>query len=120
MDEPGAGEPEEIRLQKSETDNGVGYILTRSGYLRGVHDVHCLAAASEPKHEQVICGHAPFLDLPLWTVAGAIIEGKRPTRPAYGFADSLWKIAESCWQHERKDRPSIGTVVERLNEASRA
>jgi hypothetical protein len=120
VDEPRTAEPEEVRLQKSETDDGVGYLLVWSGYLRGVHDFRCLIAIPGLKHEQVICGHAPFLDLPLWTVAGAIIEGKRPTRPAYGFTDSLWRIAERCWQHERKDRPSIGTVVEWLDEASRA
>ena len=111
MGEPRDIEADDTWWQKSETNNEVGCLLVWNGHLPGVHDFCCLVAASGLRHEQVICGHRPFLDLPRWSVAGAIIEGKRPTRPAVGFTDFLWRVAESCWQHEPEDRPSAGTVV---------
>jgi hypothetical protein len=50
----------------------------------------------------------------------AILEGRRPTRPAVGFTDYLWETVENCWQHQPKDRPSVDAVLKRLDKASRA
>ena len=120
MDEPRDVVPRYVWLRKSETNNGVGCIFVWSCYLRGMHNFRCLVAASKPRDEQLICGHGPFPDMAPWTAVDLVLKGVRPTQPTVGFADSLWMITESCWQHERKDRPSASTVAEWLDEVSRA
>ena len=46
--------------------------------------------------------------------------GRLPARPEVAFTDSLWKTLESCWKVDCKGRPSMDTVLERLDEALRA
>jgi len=69
---------------------------------------------------EVICGHRPFPNLRSLAAVGELMKGKIPARPEVGFTDSLWKTLESCWELERGKRPSVDTVLRRLDEASRA
>ena len=119
MDEPGAADPDEVRNQKSEADNGVGYLLTRKGHLRGLHNLLCLIVAPKLRRKQVICGRAPFSDLPQNDIWPAILGGNHPTRPTAGFTDYLWETVESCWKRDPEYRPSIDVVLKRLDEVSR-
>ena len=48
------------------------------------------------------------------------IGGRLPAWPEVAFTDLLWKTLESCWKVECKGRPSMDTVLERLDEALRA
>ncbi|TFK55856.1 kinase-like protein [Heliocybe sulcata] len=49
-----------------------------------------------------------------------VARANRPRRPTEaevlhrGLDDNLWKVMLACWAHERTDRPSIQTVIERL------
>ena len=72
---------------------------------------------SEIKVKQIICGHRPFPHLGEWVAVGELLEGKLPVRPEVGFTDSLWRTLESCWKVERRERPSVDTVLRRLDEA---
>jgi hypothetical protein len=116
VDEPRDIEPGDIRWQKSGRNNGVGYLRVWNAHLRGVHDFRCLVVVSELRHEQVIHGFDSFRNMNKLAVAIFIHGRGRPTRPAVGFTDSLWNVAESCWKHEPVDRPSASDVVERLDE----
>jgi hypothetical protein len=118
VDEPRDIGPGDNRWQKSGRNNGVGYLRVWNAYLRGVHDFHYLVVVSDPRHEQVIRGFDGFRG---WSKMDIVIftrQGNRPTRPADGFTDSLWNVAESCWKPEPGDRPSASTVVEWLDRAS--
>jgi hypothetical protein len=48
------------------------------------------------------------------------MNGERPSRPrkaeALGLSDALWKMTESCWEHEAKDRLGSSEVVDLLRE----
>ena len=85
-----------------------------------MHDFRYLVVVSDLRHEQVIHGFDGFRG---WSKIDIVIftrQGNRPTRPVDGFTDSLWNVAESCWRHEPGDRPSVRTVVESLDKASKA
>ena len=47
-------------------------------------------------------------------------QGKLPDRPEVGFTDSLWSTVESCLELEIGKRPTVDTVLERLDEALNA
>jgi len=47
-------------------------------------------------------------------------QGKLPDRPKVGFTDSLWSTVKSCWELEIEKRPTVDTVLERLDEALNA
>ena len=48
------------------------------------------------------------------------MSGQRPPRPyaaeQLGLSDALWKITESCWQHDPSDRLRASEVVDLLRE----
>ncbi|KIM74459.1 hypothetical protein PILCRDRAFT_14367 [Piloderma croceum F 1598] len=51
------------------------------------------------------------------TVIAFVQDGKRPERsrclPSV-FTDSMWALLENCWDHSPERRPSMGSIVERL------
>ena len=47
-------------------------------------------------------------------------QGKLPDRPKVGFTDSLWSTVGSCLELEVGKRPTVDTVLERLDEALNA
>ena len=48
------------------------------------------------------------------------MSGERPTRPhgagELGLSDTLWRMAELCWQYEPNDRLNALEVVDLLRE----
>ena len=48
------------------------------------------------------------------------MNGERPPRPrgaeVLGLSDALWRMTESCWQGEPKDRLKSSEVVDLLRE----
>ena len=52
------------------------------------------------------------------------VEGKRPPKPknapALGFCDSLWDLAERCWDGKPELRPKVTEVASRLGVAAAA
>ena len=69
---------------------------------------------------EVLSGRTPFN----WSLAlaGKITNGERPTRPqgvqGEWFGDSLWEMLEGCWKAQPKDRPSVKTVLEGLQDVT--
>ena len=73
---------------------------------------------------EVLSGHAPFVPFPHCVVMRKVIEGEHPLRPngpegAY-FTDDLWQMLVRCWADQPQSRPCITTVLERLENVSRA
>ena len=71
---------------------------------------------------EVLTGQVPF---PRWgalVVMRKIVGGERPDRPqgpeAVWFTDDLWGLLKQCWSSEPKLRPTVESVLERLNQGS--
>ena len=62
----------------------------------------------------------PFGDKTPYVAMENLQQGKLPDRPEVGFTDSLWSTVESCLELEVGKRPTVGTVLERLDEALNA
>lgn len=43
----------------------------------------------------------------------AIVMYQRPPRPS-NVPDSLWKLAERCWQDDPRDRPTFAEILTEL------
>jgi len=71
---------------------------------------------------EVLSGRAPFPNCNQYTVMRNVVEGERPGRPqeveGAWFKGGLWEILERCWLPQPKDRPAVGTVLERLEQVS--
>ena len=71
---------------------------------------------------EVLRGQAPFAQYKDFTVMRKVIEGEWPERPQGAeevwFTDGLWKMLERCWSSQPKDRPTITTVLEYLEQGS--
>lgn len=51
-------------------------------------------------------------------VRSYICEGIRPPRPGnVDLSEAIWKLVQSCWKQEPKERPKIGEVVRKWEEA---
>ena len=61
---------------------------------------------------KVFTGSAPF-DLHLSiTVALAILQGERPSRPPHrDLTDNLWEVMQHCWNQEPSERPDMSEVL---------
>ena len=78
---------------------------------------------------EVLSGEGPFLGeeyAGLWkgdhsALCTSIIRGVCPKIPTAGarFPDALWRIAEQCWSHNPKDRPTPRAVIRSLEKASK-
>ena len=64
---------------------------------------------------ETISGHLPFHQHTDWTVVKKVMAGERPPREV-GFTDGLWKMLELCWVAQPKDRPSIESVFQCLED----
>ncbi|KAH7920563.1 kinase-like protein [Leucogyrophana mollusca] len=62
---------------------------------------------------EMFAGVRPFHDLRDGAMINAVIQGKRPDRPA-GVKDWVWRLIESCWRQEPGERPHPGDVVREL------
>jgi len=66
---------------------------------------------------EVFTGKLPFGEHRNDVVALRISQGGRPEMPenaqAVGLTGEIWKLLESCWQHDPKRRPTMGEIVMR-------
>jgi len=71
---------------------------------------------------EVLSGHVPFFRYRDYAPVARILRGERPERPqgaeAGWFTDDVWGILGRCWVPEPGNRPSIGVVLQCLEEAS--
>ena len=61
---------------------------------------------------QALSGEVPFSsEKTNWTVAPAVLTGKRPSRPAHpSCTDGLWALIQRCWDQEPQLRPEAPEV----------
>jgi len=70
---------------------------------------------------EVLSGQRPFAQDKDFVVIQKVIEGKRPERPpGTRFTNELWGMLELCWNHKPCDRPSLETILKRLERVTRA
>ena len=71
---------------------------------------------------QVLTGELPFPGLRTTEITSSVILGVRPPKAnnasAIGFSDSLWSLAERCWDGDMKLRPKVAEVVSQLERAA--
>ena len=69
---------------------------------------------------EVLTGKIPFQGFNNLVVTMKIVEGAHPGRPkgpeAVWFTDDLWGTLEQCWLYKPKQRPSIESVLECLEQ----
>ncbi|KAG6816491.1 hypothetical protein H0H87_005572 [Tephrocybe sp. NHM501043] len=75
---------------------------------------------------EIFSGHLPFSELRLVsTVVLHISKGQTPSRPRadspswlkYGLTEPIWKLMKECWLFDPGTRPSMQSVVSRLESA---
>ena len=73
---------------------------------------------------EVLSGKAPFAPLKNFIVMRKVLEGERPGIPegtgGAWFTDDLWGTLNLCWTTQPESRPSVETVLERLDQVSKA
>jgi len=51
-----------------------------------------------------------------------VLGGGKPSKPAnaleLGLSDQVWKLLDDCWQSDRRLRPSVKDVLNRVNAAA--
>jgi len=66
---------------------------------------------------EVFTGKVPFEEQRNEAVVLRIMRGGRPAMPAnaqaVGLTGEMWKLLESCWQQNPKNRPTMDEVVRR-------
>lgn len=69
---------------------------------------------------EVLSGQLPFAPLRDFIITRKVVDGERPGRPdgAKGvwFTDGIWEMVNLCWVAQAANRPSIETVLERLEQ----
>jgi hypothetical protein len=67
--------------------------------------------------------HSPFHMYRGFSVIPAVLSGWRPERPTSDGCfkqipptNECWRLIQDCWSQESHDRPSIGIVIERLQD----
>jgi serine/threonine protein kinase len=72
---------------------------------------------------EVLSGQVPFSSSYSCVVMRKVIDGERPGRPhgpeGAQFTDHLWQTLNWCWDAQPQCRPSVATVLERLEQDSR-
>jgi len=67
---------------------------------------------------EVLSGQVPFAQDKNTIVIQKVMEGGRPGRPrrmeGEWFTDGLWGTLERCWKPQPYDRPSLKTLLQRL------
>jgi len=68
---------------------------------------------------EVLGGEIPFAQATReYSIICEVLGGNRPKRPqgrrGAQFTDELWEILELCWKPRSSDRPSVDTVLQRL------
>jgi len=73
---------------------------------------------------EVLTSKPPFSNYNSLIVTSKIVEGERPGRPQGGegvwFTNDLWEMLERCWSPQPERRPTIDTVLRRLEQGSMA
>ena len=66
---------------------------------------------------QALSGQVPFSsEKTNWTIAPAVLKGKRPTRPAHpSCTDGLWVLIQRCWAQDPQLRPEIPEVSQHFS-----
>ena len=72
---------------------------------------------------EVLSGQAPFSHLNPYIIVLRVMDGERPERSegveGAWFTDDLWRMLNRCWETQPDSRPSVTTVLECLERASR-
>ena len=72
---------------------------------------------------EVLSGQAPFPQCTRYAAVLRALMGERPERPqgveGKLFADDIWNVLGRCWEPKPDDRPSIGYVLQCLEEVSK-
>ena len=67
-------------------------------------------------------GTCPFDSYGNLSVVYKVMSDVRPERPTntvtLSLSDVVWRIITDCWCHQRDQRPTVGVVLDRLNEAA--
>ena len=75
---------------------------------------HCFLALA-----QVFTGEVPFSGGSYLMAMSAIIQRKRPPRPAHpNFTENLWVLMQRCWDHNPQSRPGAEQVLDVLRTPS--
>lgn len=70
---------------------------------------------------EVLSGHFPYERFAEAVVIRMVTGGELPERPNRpGFTDDMWRTLELCWSFQPEDRPTVDTVLEHLEHASKA
>jgi len=72
---------------------------------------------------ETLSGWTPFTPHPPTTVMRKVLNGERPGRPqgtrGAWFEDGVWAMLELCWKPQPQERPSLDTILQCLQGASR-
>lgn len=66
---------------------------------------------------ETMSGVKPFHKLTDFVVVLKVVKGERPSRGPR-FTDRLWEMVKSCWASQPNDRPSVGDVLQYLEEVA--
>ena len=69
---------------------------------------------------EVLSGQIPFTKENGLVVIRRVLAGKRPERPPGLFTADLWEMLELCWEQEPRDRPSLKTLLQFLEDTMQA
>ena len=73
---------------------------------------------------EVLSGQMPFYQWKGPVIIRKVMSGERPGRPqgtqAVWFTDDLWEILELCWKPQPRDRPSLKTLLQCLENATQS
>jgi len=71
---------------------------------------------------EILSGQVPFFQDKNTIVIRKVMDGQRPLRPRGAerawFTDDLWGMLELCWKPQPCDRPSLKTLLQRLEGTS--
>ncbi|KAF9781558.1 kinase-like domain-containing protein [Thelephora terrestris] len=71
---------------------------------------------------EVLSGQVPFPRCNNYVVIRKVLDGERPARPEGAkevwFTNDLWRTLALCWETQARNRPSIGDVLEFLEQAA--
>jgi len=72
---------------------------------------------------EILSGRTPFAPHTEAVVMLKVLAGERPERPQGSrrawFGDGIWAMLDLCWKPQPHERPSLDTILQRLQGASR-